>query len=78
MLAKKCDICGALYEPYNERIDPCNPSGFMLVNVCADGSYYESDIADCCPKCMAAIMDAINRLRPPIPKMCPDEPIGEW
>lgn len=64
MLAKKCDICGAFYESYNERNDPCSPSGFMLVNVCANGSYYESGITDCCPKCMAAIMDTIESLKP--------------
>lgn len=39
-LAKKCDICGKLYETYNSKNNQLKPSGFMLVNVCADDTYF--------------------------------------
>ena len=64
MLAKKCDICGALYEDYNYKSNARKPSGIMLVNVCPDDDYYKQDVTDCCPKCMAAIMDTIESLKP--------------
>ena len=80
MLAKKCDICSALYETYNYKSNASKPSGIMLVNVCHDDDYYKHDVMDCCPKCMAAIMDTIESLKPgPMtPEPCLDEPIGEW
>lgn len=76
-LAKKCDICGSFYEPYNCNDDPDNPSGIMLVNVCADNTYFSGDVTDCCPECMATIMDAIDSLMPAVPEMREDEPMEE-
>lgn len=78
MLAKKCDICGALYEAYNYTNNVHEPSGIMLVNARHDGTYYEQDVTDCCPKCMAAIMDTIKSLSQTAPELRPDEDIGEW
>lgn len=90
MLAKKCDICGTLYEAYNCKKNARKPSGIMLVNVCNGDEYYSQDVTDCCPKCMASIMDTIESLRqscqsdqtaqsaPVAPEPCLDEPIGEW
>lgn len=76
-LAKKCDICGKLYETYNSKNDQRNPSGFMFVNVCEDDKYYSGNVADCCPECMNTIMDAINGLKPNSPEMREDEPMEE-
>lgn len=78
MLAKKCDICGTFYEAYNYKNNAREPSGIMLVNVCLDDDYYTQDVADCCPKCMEAIMNTINHLRLIAPEPRPDELIGEW
>lgn len=76
-LAKKCDICGKLYEAYNFIKNESKPSGIMLVNVCPDDEYYSGDIIDCCPECMSTIMSAINGLKPAGPEMREDEPMEE-
>lgn len=83
MDAKKCDICGALYEAHDYNSDMREPSGVMFVNIYRDyDGYYKQDVTecirDCCPKCIAAIRDTINRLHPIVPEPCLDEPIGEW
>ena len=62
-LAKKCDICGKLYETYNFRKNQNEPSGIMLVNVCTDDKYYSGDVTDCCPECMNEIMETIKSLK---------------
>lgn len=76
-LAKKCDICGKLYETYNSKDNQLKPSGIMFVNVCADNTYYSGNVTDCCPECMNTITDAINGLRPAGPMPCADEPMEE-
>lgn len=76
-LAKKCDICGKLYETYNSKNNQLKPSGIMFVNVCADDTYYSGNVTDCCPECMNTITDAINSLKPAGPEMREDEPMGE-
>ena len=76
-LAKKCDICGKLYETYNFRKNQNKPSGIMLVNVCAGDEYFSGDVIDCCPECMNTITDAINGLKPAGPMPCADEPMEE-
>lgn len=65
-LAKKCDICGKLYEAYNFRKNQNKPSGIMLLNVCKDNSYFQSDVIDCCPECMHVITEVIKNLKPRI------------
>ena len=76
-LAKKCDICGKLYETYNFRKNQFKPSGIIFVNVCADDTYYSGNVIDCCPECMNTITDAIKSLRPVGPEMHEDEPMEE-
>lgn len=76
-LAKKCDICGKLYETYNFRKNQNRPSGIMLVNVCTDGDYFQGDVRDCCPECMHVITEAIKSLGPAMPEMREDEPMEE-
>lgn len=76
-LAKKCDICGKLYETYNSKNNQLKPSGIIFVNVCADDTYYSGNVTDCCPECMTAIMDSVDSLMPKTPEMREDEPMEE-
>ena len=55
-IAKKCDICGKLYEEYNFKQSKDNFNGFVLLNVDYSPAY------DCCPKCMKSIREHINSL----------------
>lgn len=54
-IAKKCDICGKLYESYNVKSDSKNTNGIMFLNIDNQQKYYSNQIMDCCPRCMAAI-----------------------
>ena len=54
--AKKCDICGKLYEEYNFKQSKYNFNGFMLLNI----DY--GPTCDCCPKCIKSIRGHINSL----------------
>ena len=76
-LAKKCDICGKLYEAYNYNKNQNKPSGIILVNVCKDDTYFSNDVIDFCPECMHVITEAIKSLRPTMPEMREDEPMEE-
>lgn len=64
-LAKKCDICGKLYEPYTTECDFRGVNGIVLVFIDEEGEYgTPPDTAtDCCPECMKAIMQFIDGLR---------------
>ena len=64
-LAKKCDICGKLYEPYTTECDFRGVNGIVLVFIDEEGEYgTPPDTAtDCCPECMKAIMHFIDGLR---------------
>lgn len=64
MMAKKCDICGVLYESYNHKhYDPVKPNGFMLLNIYNDRTYSSHAVNDCCPDCMRKINDLIYELK---------------
>lgn len=76
-LAKKCDICGRFYETYNSKNNQLKPSGIMFVNVCVDDTFYSGDVTDCCPECMATIVEAVESLMPIAPEMHEDEPMEE-
>lgn len=57
-LAKKCDICGKLYEYYTTTDDTI---GFKLVRFSPTGTTHENiDFFDCCPNCMAELNKFIN------------------
>lgn len=62
-IAKKCDICGKLYEIYNVVKDVDNVNGLMYLNIDAKGNYYSHGRIDCCPKCMKSIKNHIDMLR---------------
>lgn len=62
-LAKKCDICGSLYENYNSKPDDANVNGIMFLNIRDSGNYSESRKYDCCPECMDGIKHFVECLR---------------
>lgn len=60
--AKKCDICGKLYEEYNFKKSLEDYNGFMLLNIDSQGSYFRGPVCDCCPECMNSIKEFIEKL----------------
>lgn len=54
--AKKCVICGKLYELYGICNDNKRTNGIMLVNIDSKGKYFTHDAIDCCPDCMDWIL----------------------
>ena len=69
--AKKCDICGKLYELYNTSIDCFEPNFVALLSLDShgfeDGKYssmHRPLELDCCPNCMKSIHDHIESLKP--------------
>lgn len=64
-IAKKCDICGKLYEPYKVKIDDREVNSFVFVNnVDEEGFYVVPDKAyDCCPECIKRIANYVDELR---------------
>lgn len=61
--AKKCDICGRLYESYNIRNLDERTNAFMLLNLDNQGKYYSHGPYDCCPDCMSSIRLTIYNLK---------------
>lgn len=63
-LAKKCDLCGDYYEPYNTAKHAENVNGIAYFNIDADRkSWTRHIVIDCCPKCMESIKNHINSLK---------------
>lgn len=61
--AKKCDICGRLYEVYNTKNDEKNPNGFVYINIDEYQKYFTHHAKDCCPECMDKIKNFVNKLK---------------
>ena len=62
-IAKKCDICGKLYEVYNNKAGD-DPNGLKFLNITANREFYNSsELIDCCPDCMKSILQLIQRLK---------------
>ena len=61
-VAKKCDICGKLYEEYNVKQSKDNFNGFILLNIDYKGNYFHGPACDCCPECMKSILKHISSL----------------
>ena len=62
-LAKKCDVCGRLYEQYETPIDKlgcCN--GIYFVNIGFD-DWDARKRFDCCPKCFDSIRNHMEELK---------------
>lgn len=61
-LAKKCDVCGKLYERYNEENNIEDVNGIMFLNIDRVGKYFSHGTMDCCPECMKNIKEFIENL----------------
>lgn len=61
--AKKCDICGKLYEEYNTTKNDRNTNGFMFINIDYKREYWVNKAIDCCPDCMQSIRNHIDLLK---------------
>lgn len=62
-IAKKCDICGLLYEQYNKGSSPTKVNGVQFLNIGDDSKAYSQGFIDCCPECMGSIKNHINELK---------------
>ena len=62
MDAKKCDICGAFYMPYNNKSNDIEPNGFRLLRD-EDGRVRILDRYKCCPNCMNKILEFVASLK---------------
>ena len=60
-IAKKCDVCGSLYESYSfKRSDPSKQNGIMLLNIDNKQQYWSHGAMDLCPECLAAVQNVIK------------------
>lgn len=60
-IAKKCDLCGALYVPYSfMKKDEKQPNGFMFLNIDTVQHYWPHQVKDTCPECMTALQNFIK------------------
>lgn len=60
-IAKKCDVCGSLYESYSfKRSDSNKPNGIMLLNIDNKQQYWSHGAMDLCPECLAAVQNVIK------------------
>lgn len=62
-VAKKCDICGSLYELYNKKFSEKNWNAIQLFNRDENDSYFSHPIRDICPKCQEELMKTVERLK---------------
>ena len=62
--AKKCDICGRLYEIYDARgDDESRPNGMRFVTFGHHGVVKNWPAKDCCPSCMDYIISTVSKLK---------------
>lgn len=62
-LARKCDVCGNLYEEYEtsiEKIGCCNGIAFIHKGV---NNYTDRKLMDCCPGCFYSIQEYMKELK---------------
>lgn len=55
MNAKKCDVCGKFYMPYNNKCNDIEPNGLRLLREDEDLDLFGKNRYDCCPDCMNKI-----------------------
>lgn len=61
--ARKCDICGSLYEMYNTKGKEPNALSLIQEYKCNVGDGFSYTLLkrfDCCPECMKSIINHIN------------------
>ena len=62
-IARKCDVCGELYEPYNMSNAKDNPNGIMFLNIDNAQKYFSHKAMDCCPNCMSRLQEYIKYIK---------------
>lgn len=66
-LAKKCDICGDYYDPYEVEMDGKKLNGFTWTwaDVLEANEFLcpMDEAIDCCPECMRKIQHFVKTLR---------------
>lgn len=55
MIAKKCDICGKLYELYDMSSNKEKFNAIIPINIDGNGKYWTHSHIDLCPQCRDAI-----------------------
>lgn len=61
--ARKCDICGKFYEPYNNVRDPGKPNGIRFLNIASDTTFWDHEKLDCCPECIDSIKTHLENIK---------------
>lgn len=61
--ARKCDICGELYESYNTVKNETKPNSFKLLNTDDSDQHWTHPRTDACPTCMGKIMNLIKAIK---------------
>ena len=61
--AKKCDLCGRLYEAYHVKNDSKKTNGIMFLNIDDRGDYIKHHAFDCCPTCMLEFEMCFEKLK---------------
>lgn len=59
-IAKKCDVCGKLYESYTMECCECSVNGIMLLDIDNNQKCYALKQIDCCRDCMTKIKKIIE------------------
>lgn len=54
-VAKKCDLCGKLYELYDMCSNKEKFNAIIPINIDGDGKYWSHGHIDFCPQCRDAI-----------------------
>ena len=68
--ARKCDICGRLYESYNMTGNKNKPNGITFVSITDADTYsrvlvepFNEYMLDCCPACRESIREHVKSLK---------------
>ena len=67
--ARKCDICGKLYEDYDTNakgflnLEKTNINSIMFIRKDPHDAYYPNSTIDCCKKCMQSILNHVAKLK---------------
>lgn len=61
--AKKCDICGVFYEPYNTGAKADLSNTVSLAYEDCKGQRWTTEMYDCCPECMYEIVFLIEMVK---------------
>ena len=67
--ARKCDICGKLYEDYDTTVkgflclERTSINSIMFIRKDLENAYNKNTTIDCCKECMRSILSHIAKLK---------------